>query len=100
MRQAYGANLLRLKGIVALADDPMRPLVIHGVQHIFHSPQRLTAWPDEDHTTRMVFILKDMEPGYVEGIWNAAMGIPAPGRPDRQALMDNPLVAKQSGLFS
>jgi hypothetical protein len=48
----------------------------------------------------MVFILKDMEPGYVEGIWNAAMGIPAPGRPDRQALMDNPLVAKQSGLFS
>jgi G3E family GTPase len=100
MRQAYGANLLRLKGIVALADDPMRPLVIHGVQHIFHSPQRLKAWPDEDHTTRMVFILKDMEPGYVEGLWNAAMGIPAPGRPDRQALKDNPLVAKQSGLFS
>jgi hypothetical protein len=48
----------------------------------------------------MVFILKDMEPGFVEGLWNAAMGIPAPDRPDRQALTDNPLAAKQGGLFS
>jgi G3E family GTPase len=100
MRNAYGANLLRLKGIVGLADDPARPLVIHGVQHIFHSPERLAAWPDEDHTTRMVFILKDMEPSFVEGLWNAAMGIPAPDRPDRQALTANPLAAKQGGLFS
>jgi G3E family GTPase len=100
MRNAHGANLLRVKGIVALADDPARPLIVHGVQHIFHAPQRLEAWPDEDHTTRMVFILKDMEPGFVEGLWNAAMGIPAPDRADRQALTDNPLVAKQGGLFS
>lgn len=100
MRNAYGANLLRLKGIVALADDPGRPLIVHGVQHIFHAPQRLDAWPDEDHATRMVFILKDMQPGFVEGLWNAAMGIPAPDRADRQALTENPLVAKQDGLFS
>jgi G3E family GTPase len=100
MRNAYGANLLRLKAIVALADDPARPLILHGVQHIFHAPQRLDAWPDEDRTTRMVFILKDMEPGFVEGLWNAAMGIPAPDRADRQALTDNPLAAKQGGLLS
>jgi len=100
MRNAYGANLLRLKGIVALADDPMRPLIVHGVQHIFHAPQRLGAWPDADQTTRMVFILRDMEPAFVEGLWNAAMGIPAPDRPDRQALADNPLKVKQGGLFS
>jgi G3E family GTPase len=100
MRNAYGANLLRVKGIVALADDPSRPLIVHGVQHVFHTPQRLEAWPDGDHTTRMVFILKDMEPGFVEGLWNAAMGIPAPDRADRQALAENPLAAKQGGLFS
>jgi G3E family GTPase len=100
MRNAYGANLLRVKGIVALADDPARPLIVHGVQHIFHSPQRLSVWPDGDHTTRMVFILKDMDPAFVEGLWNAAMGILAPDRPDRQALSDNPLVARQGGLFS
>jgi G3E family GTPase len=100
MRNAYGANLLRVKGIVALADDPARPLIVHGVQHIFHSPQRLSAWPDDDHTTRMVFILKDMDPAFVEGLWNAAMGVPAPGRPDRQALSDNPLVVKQGGFLA
>jgi G3E family GTPase len=100
MRNAYGANLLRVKGIVALADDPARPLIVHGVQHVFHVPQRLDAWPDDDHATRMVFILKDMEPGFVEGLWNAAMGIPAPDRADRQALTENPLAAKQGGLFS
>ncbi len=100
MRNAYGVNLLRLKGIVALADDSARPLIVHGVQHVFHAPQRLDAWPDADHSTRMVFILKDMEPGFVEGLWNAAMGIPAPDRADRQALADNPLAAKQGGLFS
>jgi G3E family GTPase len=100
MRNAYGANLLRVKGIVALADDPARPLIVHGVQHIFHKPQRLEAWPDEDHTTRMVFILKDMEPGFVEGLWNAAMGIPSPDRADRQALAENPLSAKPGGFFS
>jgi G3E family GTPase len=100
MRNAYGANLLRVKGIVGLANDPGRPLIVHGVQHIFHAPQRLDAWPDDDHTTRMVFILKDMEPGFVEGLWNAAMGVPAPDRADRQALTENPLAVKQSGLFS
>ncbi len=100
MRNAYGANLLRVKGIVALADDPARPLIVHGVQHIFHAPQRLEAWPDADHMTRMVFILKDMEPSYVESLWNAAMGILAPDRPDRQALADNPLAAKRGGLLA
>jgi len=100
LRNAYGVNLLRVKGIVALADDMARPLVVHGLQHVFHSPQRLAAWPDDDHTTRMVFILKDMEPVFVEGLWNAAMGVPAPDRPDRQALTDNPLAVKQGGFFS
>ncbi|MBI1867287.1 MAG: GTP-binding protein, partial [Methylocystis sp.] len=33
LRQAHGPRLLRVKGIVALADDLARPIVIHGVQH-------------------------------------------------------------------
>jgi G3E family GTPase len=100
LRNAHGPKLLRVKGIIALGDDLARPLVVHGVQHIFHMPVRLAAWPDEDHSTRMVFILKDMEPGFIQGLWNAAMGIPAPDRADRQALENNPLVMKQGGLFS
>ncbi len=56
-----GANLLRLKGIVNTADRPGRPLVIHGVQHVFHDPVWLDAWPDADERTRLVFITHGIE---------------------------------------
>ena len=41
LRSAHGEKLLRMKAIVALSDNPDRPLVLHGVQSIFHPPQRL-----------------------------------------------------------
>lgn len=99
LRSAHGAHLLRVKGIVALSDDPTRPLVIHGVQHMFHPPARLDAWPDEDHTTRIVFILYDMEPGFIEALWNGFANIAAPDTPDRAALTENPLRPSQGGLL-
>jgi G3E family GTPase len=55
LRNAHGPRLLRVKGIVALGDDPSRPVVIQGVQHVFHPPLRLPIWPDADHSTCMVF---------------------------------------------
>ncbi|TAL79164.1 MAG: GTP-binding protein [Beijerinckiaceae bacterium] len=99
LRTAHGAHLLRVKGIVALSDDPARPLVIHGVQHMFHPPARLDAWPDEDHTTRIVFILYDMEPSFVEALWNGFANIAAPDAPDRAALTESPLSPSQGGLL-
>ena len=33
-----GDDLLRLKAIVALSDRPDQPVVLHGVQHLFHPP--------------------------------------------------------------
>lgn len=54
-----GADILRIKGIVNLAEEP-RPVVIHGVQHIFHPPVLLDAWPSEDRRTRLVFITRDI----------------------------------------
>ncbi|MDB5556495.1 MAG: cobalamin biosynthesis CobW-like protein, partial [Rhizobium sp.] len=55
LRSAHGEKLLRMKAVVQLADDPDRPLVLHGVQSIFHQPERLPAWPDpSDRRTRMV----------------------------------------------
>ncbi len=38
-----GDMLLRLKGVVRTAGDD-RPLVLHGVQRIFHAPVRLGKW--------------------------------------------------------
>ena len=51
-----GERLLRLKGLVALAEAPERPAVIHGVQHVFSPLDWLERWPSEDHTSRVVLI--------------------------------------------
>jgi G3E family GTPase len=51
-----GARLLRLKGLVNLAEMPDHPAVIHGVQHVFSQPKFLDRWPSADHSTRLVFI--------------------------------------------
>jgi G3E family GTPase len=55
-----GEDLLRLKGLVHVTDQPERPLVLHGVQHVFHPPVRLDAWPSADRRTRLVFIVRDI----------------------------------------
>ena len=99
LRQAHGPRLLRVKGVVALSDDPARPVVIHGVQHVFHPPHRLSAWPDADHRTRIVFIVKDLEERFVTGLYDAFAGKPAVGAPDASALTDNPLAPRAGGLL-
>jgi G3E family GTPase len=61
-----GDDLLRVKGIVNVAEHPSRPIVIHGVQHIFHPPIQLDEWPSEDHRTRIVFITRDIDKDAIE----------------------------------
>jgi G3E family GTPase len=100
LRAAHGPCLLRVKGIVALADDLSRPVVIHGVQHVFHPPARLDRWPDDDHSTRIVFILKDLEKGFVEGLWRAFTGGLTLDGADGEALSRSPLVATKGGLVA
>lgn len=61
-----GEDLLRIKGLVALDDDPGRPLVVHGVQHLFHPPVQLAAWPSADQRTRLVFITRGVDDAALE----------------------------------
>ena len=100
LRSAHGAHLLRLKGLVCLSDAPERPVVVHGVQHVFHPPRRLTHWPDEDHTTRLVLILRDLAPVFVADLWAAFVGTPGPDRPDAAVLTANPLAPRAHGLLA
>ena len=51
-----GPDLLRMKGIVCVAEDPARPAVVHGVQHVYHAPVWLDRWPSGERSSRMVFI--------------------------------------------
>lgn len=97
LRSAHGEKLLRMKAIVKLSDNPARPLVLHGVQNIFHAPERLAAWPDPaDQRTRMVLITKDLPEAFVQDLFAAFTSAPGIDRPDRQAMTDNPLAV--SGL--
>ncbi|CAN7501781.1 CobW family GTP-binding protein [Rhizobium sp. LjRoot258] len=92
LRSAHGEKLLRMKAIVAVSDRPDRPLVLHGVQSIFHPPSRLPAWPDpEDRRTRMVLITRDLPEAFVKDLFDAFLGKPRVDTPDRTALNDNPL---------
>jgi G3E family GTPase len=92
LRATHGPNLLRVKGIVRIAENPEQPVVIHGVQHVFHPPAQLAAWPDADRRTRMVFIVRDIAPTMISGLFDAFAGAAQVDRPDRAAMMDNPLV--------
>ncbi|RZK78240.1 MAG: GTP-binding protein, partial [Methylobacterium sp.] len=91
LRGSHGPKLLRLKGLVAIADDPDRPVVVHGVQHVVHAPVTLPAWPDDDRTSRLVLIVRDLDPDFVLRLWDAFLGRPRIDAPDAAALTDNPL---------
>ncbi|NKK97906.1 GTP-binding protein [Rhizobium leguminosarum bv. viciae] len=91
LRSAHGEKLLRMKAIVSVSDRPDRPLVLHGVQSIFHPPVRLPAWPGEDRRTRMVLITRDLPETFVKDLFDAFLGKPRIDMPDRAVLSDNPL---------
>ena len=91
LRGGHGPKLLRLKGLVAIADDPDRPVVVHGVQHVVHAPVTLPAWPDDDRTSRLVLIVRDLDPAFVISLWDAFLGRPRIDAPDAAALTNNPL---------
>jgi G3E family GTPase len=66
-----GADLLRLKGIVNVAESPDCPAVIHGVQHVFNAPTWLEHWPSADRASRMVFITRRIPQRWVEVLLDA-----------------------------
>ena len=62
--QSRGDDVLRVKGLLDTGADG--PLVLHGVQHVIHPPTHLAAWPDEDHTSRIVLIVRGISRTEVE----------------------------------
>jgi G3E family GTPase len=60
LEQNLGPNLLRVKGLINIDDEPGRPAVIQGAQHLLHNISWLPRWPDEDRRTRIVFITQNI----------------------------------------
>lgn len=61
-----GEDLLRFKALIHVAENPDRPVVVHGVQHLFHPPRELAAWPSADRRTRLVFITRGIPRATIE----------------------------------
>ncbi|TAJ28729.1 MAG: GTP-binding protein [Bosea sp. (in: a-proteobacteria)] len=74
LRSIHGPRLLRLKGLVAIAGQPDRPLLLHAVQQVLHPPLELEGWPDGDRRSRLVLIAKDVEEETVRRLWSAFLG--------------------------
>ena len=71
-----GPDLLRVKGLVNVAGHA-GPLVVQGVQHLFHPPIELAEWPSADRATRLVFITKGIERTTVETLISAITRVAA-----------------------
>ncbi|TCZ53370.1 CobW family GTP-binding protein [Roseicella aquatilis] len=56
LAEQCGPRLLRLKGLVALAEQPERPAVLHAIGHMVHPLDWLDAWPGGNHHSRIVLI--------------------------------------------
>lgn len=57
--QSRGEDVLRVKGLVNVGAPG--PVVLNGVQHVVHPPIHLDAWPDDDRTSRIVFIARGLD---------------------------------------
>ena len=66
LQQNLGPNLLRVKGIVHVAEEPERPAVIQGAQHLLHNLAWLDRWPDADRRSKIVFITQGFERAEIE----------------------------------
>ena len=75
---SHGENLLRVKGVLNVAGQD-RPVVIHGVQHVFHPPALLPAWSNEDRRSRLVFITRDLGRQAIEETFRAVCEYRAAG---------------------
>ncbi len=75
--QVYGARILRIKGLLNVAGDPL-PRVLQCVQHTVYPPTSLPAWPEQppydDRRSRLVFIVRDLPRDEVVAILGSFTG--------------------------
>jgi len=72
-----GPDLLRVKGLVNVEGE-RGPVVVQGVQHVFHPPVTLAAWPGEDRGSRLVFVTRNIPEEAVTALFGAVTGLRTP----------------------
>ena len=69
-----GADLLRVKGILNVAGC-RGPVVVQYVQHLAHPPVELETWPDQNHSSRIVFITRNISQHDVAALFEAVQAL-------------------------
>ena len=72
LAETAGPNLLRVKGIINVADHPETPAVLQGVQDVFENLTWLDTWPSDDRRSRIVFIGWMLDQARIESLLDAA----------------------------
>jgi G3E family GTPase len=69
-----GGDLLRAKGLLNVAGCT-GPVVVQFVQHLAHPPVELDRWPDDDRSSRVVFIARNLRETQVRDLFDAMKGV-------------------------
>jgi G3E family GTPase len=88
LRDMRGADLLRVKGLVAIAGCA-GPVVIHIVQNVAQKPIELERWPDGDRVSQLVFITRGLARERVAALFDAISGLR-----DGEAIHDDHVIPK------
>ena len=76
--QVYGERILRVKGLINVAGDPL-PRVVQCVHHVAYPPSSLPAWPQRppcnDRRSRLVFIVRELPRSEVDTIFASLGGL-------------------------
>lgn len=82
LRALRAPDLLRVKGFLALRECA-GPVLVQFVQHLAHQPMELAEWPDDDHRSRLVFIVRGLSKENVLNLLEAhqAICLPRQGNP-------------------
>ena len=65
LQSLKGEQLLRVKGIVNVRGEDL-PRVVQCVHHLRYPDAALPAWPDAERSSRLVFIVRDLERDIVD----------------------------------
>jgi G3E family GTPase len=69
-----GPDLLRVKGFLNV-EGCRGPVVVQFVQHLAHPPVELDVWPDDNRTSRVVFITRNISESQVRELFAAVRAL-------------------------
>lgn len=97
VQQQYGDSILRLKGIIDI-EGRDNPVIIHGVQGQLYPVAELDEWPEGDHVSKLVFIVRATVLEQIRHIFTQALDHPDESTIDyyRQVIA----AAEQAGSYA